>query len=296
MLTGNEQTVKVSGSTVLTGSVRPGSAWIRGSSYQPGQTGPKSLAGEMITTSRPEVLVNGTGFYHTIVQPTYAEFDLSQVVNVKTVATHPVLGNAVADDTASLQAIINDSVGKVVYFPHGIYLLSDTLIIPPGSRLVGEAFTQLSATGNKFKNPSNPKPMLKIGNPGDVGTAQLHDFVFTVNEILPGVDHVQVNMAGTKPGDVGFFFCVFRVGGAKGSKVWNNCANPLTCNAARISAHLTASSSSYWENIWAWSGDLDLDGGSSVLASPAAGLLIEAQKGTWLLGLGAGEFPLAIHN
>ncbi|KAK0644443.1 glycoside hydrolase family 55 protein [Cercophora newfieldiana] len=288
----DSSTVKVSGAAALTGSVRPGSVWIRGNAYQPGKTGATSLAGTMVPASRPELLVNSTGFYHTIVQPTYAEFDVSQVVNVKTVAAHPVSGNAVADDTASIQAIINDSVGKVVYFPYGIYLLSDTLLIPPGSRLVGEAFTQLSATGSKFKDLKNPRPMIKVGNPGDVGVAQFHDFVFTVNEVLPGADLVQVNMAGARPGDVGFFFCVFRVGGAKGSKLWNNCADARTCNAARISAHLTATSSSYWENVWAWSGDLDLDGGSSVLASPAAGLLIEAQKGTWFLGLGAEHYNL----
>ncbi|KAK1751241.1 glycoside hydrolase family 55 protein [Echria macrotheca] len=285
-------TVKVSGSSVLTGSVRPGSAWIRGSAYNAGQSGPKTLAGQMVATSRPDVLVNSTGFYHTVTQPTYAEFNSSQVVNVKTVAGYPVSGNGNTDDTASLQAIINQSTGKVLYFPYGIYLVSDTLTIPPGSRLVGEAFTQISATGSKFKDAANPRPMIKVGNPGDVGVAQFHDFVFTVNEVLPGADLVQVNMAGQNPGDVGFFFCMFRIGGAKGSKLYNNCANPQTCNAARITAHLTATSSSYWENTWAWSGDLDLDGSTSVLASPAAGFLIEAQKGTWFLGLGAEHYTL----
>jgi glucan 1,3-beta-glucosidase len=136
----------------LTGSVQPGSAWVRGNAYNQGATSPKRLSGEKVAVSRPEILVNGTGFYHTIVQPTYAEFDVSQVVNVKDVGAHPVAGNGAIDDTASLQAILNESVGKVVYFPHGIYLLSDTLFIPPGSRLVGEAFTQLAATGSKFKD------------------------------------------------------------------------------------------------------------------------------------------------
>lgn len=239
--------------------------------------------------SRPEVLINGTGFYHTIVQPTYAEFNVSQVVNVKDVTNYPVAGDGTTDDTASLQVILNESVGKVVYFPYGIYLLSDTLLVPPGSRLVGEAFTQLSATGSKFKDAKNPRPMIKVGNDGDVGIAQMHDFLFTVDDVLPGAVLVEVNMAGEKPGDVGFFFCNFRIGGAKGSKVWNNCTKPETCNAARITAHLTATSSSYWEHTWAWSGDLDLDGGGNVLASPGGGFLIEAQKGTWMLGMGSGK-------
>ena len=281
-------------SAVLTGSIQPGTAWIRGDVYNRNSTSPQRLAGQKIAVSRPDALVNATGFYHTVSQPTYAEFDLAQVVNVKNVPAHPVLGDGATDDAAHIQAILNESVGKVVYFPYGIYLLGDTVVVPPGSRLVGEAFTQLSATGDKFKDTSKPRPMIRVGNPGDVGVAQLHDFVFTVNDVLPGAVLVEVNMAGAQPGDVAFFFCHFRVGGAKGSKLWNNCAKPATCNAARLAAHLTASSSSYWEHTWAWSGDMDLDGGGSTpLASPAGGFLIEARgPGTWMLGLGAEHHEL----
>ncbi|KAJ4367429.1 hypothetical protein N0V83_007011 [Neocucurbitaria cava] len=281
-------TVKVAGASALTGSVLPGSAWVRGSAYNAGATTPQRIEGQKITVSRPEALVNRTGFYHTVMQPTYAEYKLSQTVNVKSVKEYPVAGDGVTDDTANIQVILNNSVGKVVYFPYGIYLLSDTLLVPPGSRLVGEAFTQLSATGSKFKDAQNPRPMVKVGNPGDVGVAQLHDFMFTVADVLPGAVLVEVNMAGERPGNVGFYFCNFRIGGAKGSKV-NTCSDPRTCNAARITAHLKETSSSYWEHTWAWSGDLTVDGSGDVLASPLGGFLIESQKGTWMLGMGAGQ-------
>lgn len=37
--------------------------------------------------------------------------------------------------TKNLQKIINSAAGRnVLYFPHGTYLVSDTLVIPPGSR------------------------------------------------------------------------------------------------------------------------------------------------------------------
>lgn len=37
--------------------------------------------------------------------------------------------------TKNLQMIINSAAGKnVLYFPHGTYLVSDTLVVPPGSR------------------------------------------------------------------------------------------------------------------------------------------------------------------
>ena len=42
--------------------------------------------------------------------------------------------------TASLQHIINGAAGrKVLFFPHGTYLVSDTLLIPPGTRYVHDS-------------------------------------------------------------------------------------------------------------------------------------------------------------
>ncbi|KAH8647050.1 glycoside hydrolase family 55 protein [Tricladium varicosporioides] len=284
-------TVKVGGSAVLTGSITQGQTWIRGNVYSTDSTTPKKATGEKYATSRPSALVNGTGFYYTITPPTYEEFPITQVISVKGVSGHPVAGDGTTDDTASLQAIINESVGKVIYFPHGIYILTDTLLIPPGSRLYGEAWTQLSASGSKFANAKSPRAMIKVGNPGDVGVAQFTDFLFTVADILPGTIMVEVNMAGNIPGNVGFFNCHFRIGGSKGSKV-ENCKSIGTCNAAHISAHLTPSSSVYWENSWSWSADHDLDGGTSGEPSDGGGFFIESQNGVWMLGIGSEHHSL----
>jgi glucan 1,3-beta-glucosidase len=281
----------VGGSAVLTGSVVPGQTWIRGNVYSADSTAPKNSAGEKYTTSRPAALVNSTGFYYTVTPPSYEEFNVSQVVSVKGVSGYPVAGDGTTDDTAGLQAIINESVGRVVYFPHEIYILTDTLLIPPGSRLYGEAWTQLSASGSKFATAKSPRAMIKVGSPGSVGVAQFTDFLFTLADVLPGTIMVEVNMAGDKPGSVGFFNCHFRIGGAKGSKV-ENCRRTGTCNAAHISAHLTPSSSVYWENSWSWSADHDLDGGTSGQPSDGGGFFIESQNGTWMLGIGSGKSDL----
>jgi glucan 1,3-beta-glucosidase len=188
---------------------KPGNAWIRGNVYsgEAATASPKKSIGERITTFRPLVLVNSTGFYHTVSPPTCAEYGLSQVINVKQVAEYPVQGDGTTDDTASLQAILKAAASKqqLAYFPHGIYLLTDTLHIPPGSRLFGESFTEFSATGNKFKDVKSLRPMIRVGNAGDVGVAQITDFVFTVAEVLPAAVLVEVNMAGDKPGNVGCF-------------------------------------------------------------------------------------------
>jgi glucan 1,3-beta-glucosidase len=202
---------------------------------------------------------------------------------------HKVAGDGTTDDTASLQAVLDAAAGtQVVYFPHGIYLLSDTLIVPPGSRLVGEAWTELSARGAKFADAKSPTPMVQVGAPGAVGVAQMTDFLFTVADVLPGAVLVEVNMAGPRPGDVGCFNCHFRIGGAMGSKVETNCKTPMACNAARLCAHFTEGSSAYWENSWAWSADHDLDGNNPAMPSTGGGFLVEAQNGTWMLGIGSG--------
>ena len=51
-------------------------------------------------------------------------------------------------------------------------------------------------------------------------------------------------------------------------------------------AHLTASSSSYWENSWLWTADHDLDGTNPTTIAVGRGMLISATNGTWLVGTG----------
>jgi len=274
----------------VTSSILPGQTWIKGNVYTAEATTPSSSTGKIYNTTRPSVLVNSTGFYHQVVQPTYAEYDISQVVNVRDVAAHPVAADGTTDDTASLQAILNDAAAKnmIAYFPHGIYILKDTLTVPVGSRLFGEAWTQFAAMGTKFADAKNPRPMVKVGNPGDVGVAQFQDFLFTVGDVLPGAIMLQVHMAGARPGDVGFWNVHSRVGGAKGSKT-QQCRSVKTCNAAHINFHLAATSSSYWENSWLWSADHDIDGGGGGQPSDGGGMFVEATKGTWLHGIGIGQ-------
>ncbi|KAF2830766.1 family 55 glycoside hydrolase [Ophiobolus disseminans] len=289
-------TVKAGSTTLLAGSIVPGNAWIRGNMYNgtASSATPQKASGQKIASMRPAALVSATGSFHTTRAPTYANFSSEQVVNVKDVASHRVYGDGKTDDTIALQTILNSAAqdGKIAYFPHGTYLLTDTLIIPPNSRLWGESFTELSGSGAAFKDAAKPKPIIQIGRPDSTGIAQFTDFVFTVAEPLPGAILVEVNMAGPRPGDVGFFNTHFRIGGARGTKT-NECATIELCKAVHIAAHLTKSSSSYWENSWAWTADHDLDGGGfGSYPSPAGGFLIEAQKGTWMLGWGVEHFVL----
>ena len=93
-----------------------------------------------------------------------------------------------------------------------------------------------------------------VGKPGERGVAQFTDMLFSAGDILPGAIVVQVNMAGVKPGDVGFWDCVIRVGGSIDSLAARNCGgvDPASCKAAFALLHVGKTASAYLEGIWGW--------------------------------------------
>lgn len=257
--------------------------------------------GQSFTTSRPDVLLEN-GKYFTKAQPTYAEYASDQFVNVKTVAEHPVKGDGSTDDSDSLNAILaaNAADCKITYFPYGVYIVRDTLVIPANTRIVGEAWAVVSAAGEAFQDAQNPKPVVQIGQPGDTGVVEIQDMRFTVSEVLPGAKIIELNIAGTNPGDVGLWNTMVTVGGTADTSISRTCGSqdPSGCMAAYMVLHLTETSSAYLENFWGWTADHNLDdGGTDVtIISTGRGILVEAHKGTWLTGTGAEHHWLYNYN
>ncbi|RFU33704.1 hypothetical protein B7463_g2616, partial [Scytalidium lignicola] len=290
-------TVTAGGSRILSGSVPQ--TWVYGNAYTPG--GPATGAhqtGTVYQSDRVSALLDSSGKYVVVAPPTYEEYDVSEFVNVKTVAGLPVFGDGATDDTANLNTIISQNAGcKILFFPAGTYIVTSTLFFPTGSRVVGEAWSAISAAGSAFFNPSSPTVMVRVGNPGDRGVAQFSDMLFTVSDVLQGCTLLEVNMAGNTPGDVGFWNSHHRVGGAAGSKVETNCGgSPAQCKAAFMLMHLTASSSAYVEGMWGWTADHDLDGSNGQTISTGRGYLIEATQGTWMIGTAAEHNTLYEYN
>lgn len=203
-----------------------------GNAYVP--NGPSTGAhqtGTLYSTVRAGTLVDSSGNFKTVPPPTYKEYDVSQFVNVKSVAGYTVAGDGYTDDTVNLQHIITANAGcKILFFPQGTYRVTNTLFFPTGSRVVGEAWSAITADGSVFWNPAAPVPMVKVGNAGDVGVAQFTDMLFTVKDVLQGTINprkcffnrrvltytsgctlLEVNMAGNAVGDVGFWNTHFRV-------------------------------------------------------------------------------------
>ncbi|GME53836.1 exo-beta-protein [Neofusicoccum parvum] len=277
-------TIELSGKTVLNGNIPY--TWIRGQMYTPGNVYPEQQQGVMVYTPRSPILLNQDRYF-VMKPPTYREYSASQVLNLKSVPGFPVFGDGVTDDTESINAILTQYAGcKIIYIPAGTYVVRNTVFIPAGTRIYGDAYASvISAMGPTFADPKTPIPMVQVGAPGDVGVAQMVDMMFTVGEVLPGCKLVEVNMAGAQPGDVALVNSHVRVGGAAGSTVQTSCGGPpALCRAAWGLVHLAAWSSAYVENMWGWTADHDLDDVYTQNVATGRGMLVEATQGTWLVG------------
>ncbi|KAJ5583228.1 Pectin lyase fold/virulence factor [Penicillium sp. DV-2018c] len=251
-------------------------------------------------TKRPSALLVGDKYF-TKAQPTYEEYSTSSIVNVKLVSEHVVKGDGKTDDTRSLNAILaeNAKACKITYIPFGVYRVSDTIFVPVGTRVVGEAWSVISAYGDNFKDSNHPRPVVQLGNPGDVGVIEIQDMRISVGEILPGAKLIEVNAAGNEPGDVGLWNTMAMVGGTADTSIATACTSqdPKDCMAAFMVMHLTETSSAYIENFWGWTADHNLDSESLLtIISTGRGILVESTKGTWLTGTGSEHHWLYNYN
>jgi glucan 1,3-beta-glucosidase len=265
------------GATLVSGSVA--NTWVMGNA-NPGNY----QSGTYYTTNRAPALLDSAGKYFTMPIPQYEEYDISRFVNVK---NQDVKGDGATDDTAAINAVLLANAGcKITFFPQGVYLVYDTIYVPPGSIIVGEAWSMISAKGSNFWDASNPHVMVRVGNAGEVGVAQISDMLFTTADVLNGAILLEVNMAGASAGDVGFWNTHFRVGGAVDSLVNTNCGGSNTddCKATFLMLHVTATGSPYIENMWGWTADHSLDTSFNQVISTGRGALIQGTLATWLVG------------
>lgn len=262
------------------------------------QTNPTAKA-----VNRPGALAPG-GKYPIITAPQYADKKVSDVINLKDSNQNggfQLHGDGSVDDTKALQGALNTaaSQGKIAYLPFGIYKVTSTITIPPGTELYGEAWSTISGSGNAFSSESNPTPVVQIGStPGQRGTARVQDIRFTVHEALAGAILLRVNMAGSNPGDVAVFNSLNTIGGTRDTNI--NCGSESNCRAAYLGVHIAAGSSAYIDNFWSWVADHPVDdSGKGIRAAVKGGVLVESTAGTWLAGVGSEHnwlYQLAFHN
>lgn len=57
-------------------------------------------------------------------------------------------GDGVTDDTAAVQLALYAAQGKILFVDAGSYILTSTVTVPPGTKIVGETWSQFVASGS----------------------------------------------------------------------------------------------------------------------------------------------------
>ena len=204
---------------------------------------------------KPSSLVDSNGRFFVRSRPTYANF----AADDWTVATdHGVANDGTGDQTETINKLL--SGGQHVYFPAGVYQVFGTVEVPLGSILTGSGWSQIRGTGPYFGDINNPKPVIRVGNPGDKGSVEISDMLFTVRGANPGAILMEWNVKESIQGSAAMWDSHFRIGGAAGTELTlEDCpiAGGLQpkCMAAAMLLHVTEQASGYFENVWVWTAD-----------------------------------------
>ena len=128
-------------------------------------------------------------------KPQYELVPASNFVNVK-LAPYNAIGDGVHDDKDALNSALRAVVGteKILWIPAGVYLISDTVFIPSGAKVVGQSWSQIMGRGIKFQNINSLRAVVKVGNVGDVGSVEIQDLIFTVKGKAAGAIVLQWNI------------------------------------------------------------------------------------------------------
>lgn len=279
--------VKGTGGTVLAGTTGTTtiSAWGQGHEYTP--SGPTNFQGSFTPPTRPSALLaSGSSRYYTKSKPQYEASPTSSFVSIRSAGAK---GDGSTDDTAAIQSAITSaaSSGNIVFFDQGTYKVTGTIYVPPGSRIVGEAYPVIMATGSTFSSITDPVPVIQIGKSGESGSIEWSDMIVSTQGSAPGAVLIEWNLAAASGS--GMWDVHTRIGGFTGSQQQvaqcpTTAAVSSACEVAYMSMHITSSASGvYMENAWLWTADHDLDSASNTQISvySGRGLLIEG-KNIWL--------------
>ncbi|KAK7449661.1 hypothetical protein VKT23_013135 [Stygiomarasmius scandens] len=288
---------------VLEGGNRKIEAWIQGNVYQGSESTGRFTQGEIAAPKKAKVLLDNQGRIVSRGRPQYEDYSVDQIVSVK---DYGAKGDGKTDDTAILQHILNEFADKkIIFVDAGTYLITDTLTVPPGSRVTGEVWSVIAGTGDAFRDSSRPRVMVRVGEEGSQGIVEISDILFSTVGPTPGAILVEWNIQepeGVQAG-AGLWDTHIRLGGAAGSQLESD-----TCprgnedydksTAAFLSIHLTPKSTGYFEATWVWLADhnLDLDGTTQISVFAGRGILSESQGPVWLIGTSSEHHTIYQYN
>ncbi|KAL8946565.1 MAG: hypothetical protein Q9222_007057, partial [Ikaeria aurantiellina] len=290
--------IQGAGNTTLLPGTTPGGSlsiqtWAQGHSYTP--DGPTSIAGPISPLTRSPLLLDGDKFYERS-KPQYADIPATRFLSARTAGAK---GDGMTDDHGALQALLLKaaSTGCIVFIDSGVYRITQTLYIPPESKIVGEAYPVIMSSGLFFANMQNPQPVVQVGRNGEAGCIEWSDTIVATQGAQAGAVGIEWNIVSeARPS--GMWDVHVRIGGFAGSNLQlADCpATPPdipmtsanineTCIGAHTSMHVTSGARGlYMENVWLWTADHDLDDPvfTNITIYSGRGLNMQADSRVWL--------------
>ncbi|KAJ3492335.1 hypothetical protein NLI96_g51 [Meripilus lineatus] len=282
------------GQVVLPGGTLTIDTWGQGNVYSGTNPTGRFVQSTIPSPLKTSSLLDSAGRIFGRAHPQYENYAVSQFVSVK---DQGAIGNGKADDTAAIQAVLNNFAGcKIIFFDAGTYYVTSTITIPPGAKIVGEGWSVIMGGGSAFSDGNNPKPVVRVGNAGSSGTVEITDILFSTKGPAPGAIVVEWNINSPQKGGAGMWDSHIRLGGAAGTNLeQSTCpsgSDVSACTAAFLALHLTPQSNAYLEGTWVWLADHDLDGTEQLTLFSGRGILSESAGPVWLIGTGSEHHTL----
>lgn len=284
----------VAGEALLAGKKKV-ATWAQGNAMAAGQAAAGRVQGDVNGAPvKPQSLLGENGWFERS-KPQYEDVDVSKFVSLKSKGAK---GDGKTDDTAAIQAAIDGlQDGQILHVDHGAYLIKKTIDIPAEKnvKIVGEILPMFFITGDFFSKMDDPQPGFRVGKKsGDKGSFEMSDAIISTQGPAPGGILMEWNIAA-EAGKAGLWDVHFRVGGFAGTNLQSsNCKkNPTAihepnpeCIGSFMQLHITKQSNGYFENVWLWTADheLDQEDHSQIDIYNGRGMLVESQGPVWLVG------------
>ncbi|KAF9560804.1 glycoside hydrolase family 55 protein [Agrocybe pediades] len=280
-------------------------SWVQGNVYQGSNTQGVFTQGYTPAPHKARSLLDADGRIVSRTHPQYADHDVSDFVSARDFGA---VGDGVTDDTKALQKLFDKfCTSKIIFLDAGFYIVSSTLTIPAGTRLVGEAWSVIAGKGPAFQDQKHPQVVVRVGEKGGhiPGPTEITDIVFTTVGPAAGAIVVEWNVRdprGMQAG-AGMWDTHIRLGGSAGTNL-DGSTCPKTgggydnCYAAFLSLHITPSATGYFEGTWVWLADHDLDlaGESQITVYSGRGILSESKGPVWMIGTASEHHVIYQYN
>jgi hypothetical protein len=150
------------------------------------------------------LVTGGRGQFFTRRRPKYDDLGPSEILDARRFGAR---GDGKSDDTAVLNYLFSAAanMSAVVYIPFGVYVIKDTVEIPVGSRVIGQAWPQIMATGSKFANMQKPHVAVRVGQPGQAGAVEIQSMMLTVKGTTAGAVMMEWNVHESSQGSAGLW-------------------------------------------------------------------------------------------